>query len=390
MRQRNRVACCGVYSSKIVPHHARDAPAAPPASPTPLPMEGPMPNDAPNAATAHAAAPDAAAPDSATAPNAAPIETGLHFLPASGTPEGEMDGTLTRAIVDNLADGVYFVDPTRRITYWNRGAWEISGYEAGNIVGHRCYENILNHVDGAGKVLCHTACPLAKTILDGKPREALVWLKHRDGHRKPVRMRTSQVRDAEGHVIGGLEIFRDESEMTELSEEAARARRDAVTDSLSGLPNRRFFDASLATRIENMARYGWEFGLLIADIDHFKEANDKHGHAFGDEALKIVSRTLHGAIRAGDVIARWGGEEFAVIVEASDREGLEEAAERLRVLVEKSEVHFNGSRESITVSVGGALATETDTAESLFERADEMVRAAKRAGRNRIAISPEV
>jgi diguanylate cyclase (GGDEF)-like protein/PAS domain S-box-containing protein len=327
------------------------------------------------------------APDQAPPPDEAPIEPDTPFLPATKSPDGEIDPTLTRAIVDTLSDGVYFVDPTRRITYWNRGAEQISGYDAPRVVGHRCYENILNHVDGTGQVLCHTACPLARTILDGKPREALVWLKHRDGHRKPVRLRTSQVRDAEGHIIGGLEIFHDESELTEITEEAARARRDAVTDTLTGLPNRRFFDASLATRLENMARYGWDFGLLIVDIDHFKKVNDVHGHAFGDDVLRVVSRTLHGAVRAGDVIARWGGEEFAVLVETSDRKRLVEAAERLRVLVERSEVFGVDARHSVTVSVGGALATAADSAGSLFDRADEAVRDAKQAGRNRISIA---
>ena len=328
------------------------------------------------------------APDTPSAPDTSgSVEPDAPYLPAHLPPDGEIDATLTRAIVDNLTDGVYFVDPARRITYWNHGAEQISGYGAGTVVGRRCYDNILNHVDGSGKVLCHTACPLAKTILDGKPREALVWLKHRDGHRKPVRLRATQVRDADGHVIGGLEVFHDESEFTELSEEAERARRDAVTDTLTSLPNRRFFDASIATRLENLARYGWDFGLLIVDIDHFKKVNDFHGHALGDEVLKVVARTLHGAVRAGDVISRWGGEEFAVLVETSNRARLEEAAERLRVLVEKSEVRCDASVLSVTVSVGGALATSRDTAGSLFDRADDAVRAAKQAGRNRISIA---
>jgi diguanylate cyclase (GGDEF)-like protein/PAS domain S-box-containing protein len=301
-------------------------------------------------------------------------------------PDGELDPMLTRAIIDDLADGVYFVDPGRRITYWNHGAEKISGYSSDYVVNHRCYENILNHVDANGTVLCHTACPLASTIKDGQPRDALVWLKHKDGHRKPVRLHTAQVRDAEGRVIGGVEIFKDESEITHLSEEAERARHEALTDPLTGLPNRRFFDTALATRLENRARYGWEFGLLIVDIDHFKKVNDQHGHAFGDEVLKVVARTLHGAVRAGDVIARWGGEEFTVLVEASDVARLEEAAERLRVLVARSEVRRDEATQTIHVSVGGTLANSLDSAESLFNRADEAMRQAKRAGRDRVSI----
>jgi diguanylate cyclase (GGDEF)-like protein len=242
-------------------------------------------------------------------------------------------------------------------------------------------------VDSSGRVLCFTACPLAQTILDGKPRDTVVWLKHQDGHRKPVRLRVSQVRDAEGNVIGGIELFHDETEVRVLTEEAEKARHDALTDALTGLPNRRDFDSALATRLENMARYGWDFGLLVVDIDHFKKINDAHGHAFGDEVLKVVARTLQGAIRAGDILARWGGEEFTVLVEASDVPRLEEAAERLRVLVAHSEVPGGRRPFVVTVSVGGTLAGHLDSAESLFNRADDAMRTAKRAGRDQVSIA---
>ena len=129
------------------------------------------------------------------------------------------------------------------------------------------------------------------------------------------------------------------------------------------MPNRRLFDAALAGRVENLSRYGWRFGLLIVDIDHFKAINDKHGHHFGDAVLAGVAATLHGAVRAGDVVARWGGEEFAVLVESSDEAGLVEAAERLRVLVAESEVREDGIVAKVHVSVGGALASPDDTAE---------------------------
>jgi diguanylate cyclase (GGDEF)-like protein/PAS domain S-box-containing protein len=295
---------------------------------------------------------------------------------------------LHRTIVENLADGVYLVEPDRKITYWNHGAEKISGHKAGDVVGRHCFDNILGHVDAQGRSLCHTACPLALTMKDGDPREAFIWLKHADGHRKPVRVRTSPVRDEAGRIIGGVEVFSDETASVRISADAARARRDALTDELTELPNRRLFDAALAGRLENLTRYGWPFGLLIADLDHFKEVNDEFGHAFGDAVLVGVASTLRGAVRSGDVLARWGGEEFSVLVESSDEAGLAEAAERLRVLVECSEIRQDGITRSIRVSVGGALANVDDTAETLFARADAALYGAKMAGRNTIQIAP--
>jgi diguanylate cyclase (GGDEF)-like protein/PAS domain S-box-containing protein len=301
-------------------------------------------------------------------------------------PVNRFDNEFHKTIVDNLADGVYFVDPGREITYWNHGAERITGYASDAVVGHRCFENILDHVDGAGNSLCHSVCPLAATIRDGQPREVSIWLRHAEGYRKPVRVRTSPVRNKEGKIVGAVEVFSDDSAVLRAVEDADRARRDALTDELTGLPNRRLFDAALAGRIENLSRYGWRFGLLIVDIDHFKAINDEHGHHFGDEVLAGVAETIHGAVRAGDVVARWGGEEFAVLVESSDEASLVDTAERLRVLVARSEVRSEGITARVYVSVGGAMAVSEDTAESLFARADAALYDAKHAGRNRIEI----
>ena len=297
---------------------------------------------------------------------------------------------LPKVIVENMADGVYYVDTERTITYWNRGAQQISGYSSAEMLGRHCYDNILAHVDEHGQSMCHSLCPLAATMLDGEPREASLWLRHLSGHRKPVRLRTAPVHDAAGNIVGGVEVFSDATAALQAAEDADRARRDALTDELTGLPNRRMFDAALNGRLENLSRYGWAFGLLIADIDHFKQVNDRHGHAFGDAVLECVAATLQGAVRAGDIVARWGGEEFAVLVEASDDAGLRETAERIRMLVAESEVRREGIVVSARVSVGGTLATSGDTLESLFARADGALYAAKESGRNRIELTQPV
>jgi len=204
------------------------------------------------------------------------------------------------------------------------------------------------------------------------------------------RVRTAPVRDASGQIIGAVEVFSDDSAVLRVKEDADRARRDALTDDLTGLPNRRLFDAALAGRLENLVRYGWGFGLLIADIDHFKAVNDTLGHVFGDAALAGVAATLSGAVRAGDVLARWGGDEFAVLVEAPNGADLLDAAQRLCALVGQSEVRLAGTSRSVRVSVGGTRAQPDDSAETIFARADGALYHAKQSGRNRIEIAESV
>jgi diguanylate cyclase (GGDEF)-like protein/PAS domain S-box-containing protein len=317
------------------------------------------------------------------------MATGMPDHPSGKTsadPSRSFDDAFHKTIVDNIADGVYYVDRERTITYWNHGAERLTGYQADDMVGQHCYANLLSHVDAAGSELCFAGCPLAETIADGEVREAEVWLRHRAGHRRPVRIRTAPVFGADGSIVGAVEVFDDASRLIEARNEAKLAHRDALTDALTGIPNRRHFDAALAARLEDLRRYGWPFALLIADIDHFKRVNDAHGHDVGDLALVTVAATLTGGIRAGDLAARWGGEEFAVLVQEADSDPLVATAERLRILVARSVIQAAGEILPVRISVGGTPADASDTATSLITRADGALYSAKQGGRDRIAI----
>ena len=291
-----------------------------------------------------------------------------------------------KTIIDNIADGVYYVDRQRTITYWNHGAERLTGYLASDVVGRHCFANLLSHVDAAGTALCHAGCPLAQTIADGSVREAEIWLRHRAGHRRPVRVRTAPVFGSDGSIVGAVEVFDDASRLIEARRDAETAQHDALTDALTGLPNRRHFDAALAARLEDLRRYGWPFGLLIADVDQFKRFNDTYGHDVGDTALATVAATIAGGVRGGDLAARWGGEEFAILVQGTDADALADTAERVRILVARSAVRGHGKPVPVRISLGGAPADATDSPASLVARADRALYAAKEQGRNRVVV----
>ena len=343
---------------------------APSRSPTPVPALSLAHTPAPTPAIPPAGGPALSPPRPALGPAAADFH---------------------KTIVDDLSDGVYYVDLERRITYWNRGAERLTGYSAEDVVGCLCYANILNHVDDAGRQLCWSVCPLAATIRDGEPRDVEVWMRHRDVNRQPVRVRTAPIRDAARVVVGAVEIFDDASRMISARAAEGAAGRDALTDGLTGVPNRRHLDAVLSGRLEDLARYGWGFGLLLVGIDHFKRVSDGHGHATGDQALRVVSATLAGGVRAGDLVGRWGGEEFAVLVQAADEGTLRETADRLRQLVARSTVRAEpeGSVIPVRISGGGSPARVGDTAEGLLARADRSLYRAKAGGRDRGVIDSD-
>ncbi len=296
------------------------------------------------------------------------------------------ESELFKSLIDNFADGVYFVDRERTITYWNRGAERISGFTAEETVGSKCFDELLMHIDGAGTRLCHAGCPLAATIEDGEPREIEVFLHHKQGHRVPVLVRAAPIRDQAGTVIGALEVFSDNSPKMVALQRAHDLEKIAFLDPLTGLANRTFTEITLRARLEELVRYGWSFGLLFIDVDHFKEINDRYGHPVGDQALSIVANTLKAAARSFDLVGRWGGEEFvAVLVNVGDRK-LDAIAERFLTLVGSSRLPVDGTHTRVTVSIGATLADPRDTVDELVARADALMYGSKQAGRNRVTV----
>ena len=173
---------------------------------------------------------------------------------------------------------------------------------------------------------------------------------------------------------------------TAFNDMADKLRQHARTDELTDLPNFRAFKEKIDEEIQRAVRYPEQFGILVLDLDRFKQYNDRHGHLAGNDALQRVARAIKIAVRAVDFAARYGGEEFAVIVPQIEGPGLSVIAERIRGLVESLPAPANGG--VVTISIGGALYPQDGTTvEALFRAADERLYQAKDEGRNR-AVMP--
>lgn len=298
------------------------------------------------------------------------------------------DRNLYKEIVDNLYDGVYFVDRDRVITYWNKGAERIAGYSTNDTVGRSCRDHLLNHVTANGMELCTKNCPLTAVMQDGKPREAEVFLHHKDGYRVPVVVRGTPLRDRDGNIIGAIETFSNNSNLIKARREVRKTRKVALTDPLTGVGNRRFLEGRLRATIAEFSVDKNPTGLVFFDIDNFRSFNNTYGHNTGDKVLRMVASTFRNALRTSDTIGRWGGEEFvAILNNISDNEkSLHAVAEKIRSLVERSRLDLDNQGLNITVSVGATFLQPDDTPESVIERADKLMYASKQAGRNRVSI----
>ena len=163
-------------------------------------------------------------------------------------------------------------------------------------------------------------------------------------------------------------------------------RQKALTDPLTGLPNRAAWDERQELEVARWQRYGGELLMAVLDIDFFKRINDNYGHLAGDKVLKIIATELAKRLRKTDFIARFGGEEFVLLIPGTPLEGAQQLLETLRTAIESCPFHFKGERVTITLSAGVSAFAAGERAEQVFERADQALYRAKRSGRNRIEV----
>lgn len=296
-----------------------------------------------------------------------------------------LDLGVYKMMLDQISDGVYCVGLDGRLWYWNKAAEGITGYASSDVVGIACSDNLLVHVDDKGANLCQAGCPVTKTLADGQPREAEVFLHHKEGHRVPVAIKVEPIRDGEGKVVGAVEIFRDNSSRLAILQRLDDLEKLAFLDSLTNLANRRYIEMSLQSRLSEMERYGWSFGVLFADVDHFKQVNDRYGHEIGDQVLKMIATTMLRSARPFDVVGRWGGEEFLAIIANVSELQLYSMANRYRALVAQSYLPVDSDVLRVTISVGATVAHPGDTLTTLVRRADRLLYQSKTSGRNRVS-----
>ena len=182
-------------------------------------------------------------------------------------------------------------------------------------------------------------------------------------------------------------------ELDVLQREFEQAKTESLVDFLTGAANRKAFDETLTNCAEEAASENNDLCLLMIDIDHFKRFNDEYGHIVGDEVLKFVTARIQEIVRGGDLVARFGGEEFAVILAQTPLQGAKTVAENIRAFFEKTKLKAVGTSRKlgvITVSLGVARYRPGEPLEKFINRSDKALYFAKKTGRNRVATESDV
>jgi len=268
----------------------------------------------------------------------------------------------------SLSYGAYITDSTRKIIFWNKAAEKITGYRASDVLETHCYNNLLQHIDQKGKILCQQSCPLAKTIQNQRSHQAEVFLFSKNGTRIPVSIQTFFIGTKEER-IGALEIFVSKVETEEMKLEIKKLSRLAQLDPLTSLPNRRFLENALQIALDELVRFQQPFAIHFIDADRFKMINDQFGHQAGDQALLQIAQTININIRKIDYFGRWGGDEFLLIQKKANRKAMLTLAHKLKRLVSAAKI-ISFPEINLSISIGSYLINKSQSLNSILKKAD--------------------
>ena len=282
-------------------------------------------------------------------------------------------------IMESAGDAIIMIDDNGKVTFWNPAAERILGYSREEIIGKDLHMFMIQDMRlyEAYKEAFKKFRLTGKGSVVGKTVE--MKTRHKNGHEIDVELSLSAVRIKDSwHAIG---IIRDISERKRFEE---LLYRQSITDPLTNIYNRRFFMQMLEQEIERVKRNKKPFSLIMFDLDHFKNVNDRFGHAAGDTVLRSVANTVKKRIRKTDYFARWGGEEFIILLPETSLNNAAELAEELRKKI--SETALDGIGK-VTASFGVTEYRNTDTMDTVLLRVDGALYEAKGSGRNCVKIA---
>jgi diguanylate cyclase (GGDEF)-like protein/PAS domain S-box-containing protein len=292
-----------------------------------------------------------------------------------------------RNITAVIGEGIYVLNREGRLQFMNQEAEKLLGWTAAEL-RDRNFHDVVHYQKADHTPMAEDECPVLKTINTGRTyRTEEDVFTRKDGTLFSASVVATPLIEDEG-IVGSVAAFQDITDRKQAADELRRLNellaRQATTDPLTGIANRLKFNEALRSEIRRSMRYNVPLSLIMFDIDHFKTINDTYGHHSGDTVLRDLTKLVSKNVRINDEFARWGGEEFMIMVTNTSLPHAGKFAEKLRALI--NDLQWPWSTK-VTCSFGVSQLTEDDTEDKLVQRVDAALYRAKANGRNRVEIA---
>jgi diguanylate cyclase (GGDEF)-like protein/PAS domain S-box-containing protein len=286
-------------------------------------------------------------------------------MPAFSDPE------IYRNILESLPTGLSVINMEKKIVLWSDGAERITGYSRHEVVGHNCAGEALPHCNQPDCEWCNADSPLWRAIKTSRPTEAFGFLHHKSGHEVAVLTRAVPVRDNRGLIVGAVEAFEEQQQAGGLDDREDREDLPACVDPITSVANQTMMRSHLRERLGRFAEMQVPFALLLLRLEGLNEFRSRCGADASSQLLRMIARTLEGALWRTDFVGRWSDDQFLVILNSCREDALRSVRERIRRMVAGDAIEWWGERRSLPVSIGEATVQDDDSIESMIERAQK-------------------
>jgi diguanylate cyclase (GGDEF)-like protein/PAS domain S-box-containing protein len=278
------------------------------------------------------------------------------------------DPEILRSILESLPVGLCVVDMEKRIVLWSDGAERMTGHRRHEVIGHSCEVEPILNCDQAACGFRDSDCPIARAMKTSRLTEAIGFLHHKAGHEVPVNIRAVPVHNARGSIIGAIGTFEDQQPASSADHHEDGLQMPGLVDGATGLPSQLMMQSHLREAIGTFDEIHVPFAVLGFRLDGFDHFRSSYGSEAANSLLRVVGRTLAGALWKTDFIGRWGEDEFLVILNGCREEALRSVCDRIRGMLANDRIVWWGEPRSLPVLIGQATAQPGDNVGALIGR----------------------
>ncbi|KVD76911.1 diguanylate cyclase [Burkholderia sp. ABCPW 14] len=300
--------------------------------------------------------------------------------------------SLSDLVIERVSFGIFVLDREMKVLMWNRFMQDHSGVAAADVIGRNLFDSFPELPRAWLSRKIESVFQLGSFAFSSWEQRPYLF---RFDHDRPITggvdfmqqdctfVPIARGREVEAVCVTISDVTHVSVMQREREEAVAKLQEYANRDGLTGIANRRFFEARLRDEFERWQRYGGNLSVLLFDLDHFKTINDRFGHVVGDNVLRVMARRVADVVRSQDTFGRFGGEEFALLLPCTSLDEAMHVAEKIRQTIGSTPIEAEGALVPVTASVGGAAAhAGALTHETLVNEADAALYRAKRQGRN--------